>query len=198
MNNYVVLLIVSIYFLATGTSYFWIGTTGPWALLIQSLMLIGFCGLLIYMLVLFARSRTESENSSVQAKLSGLICLILIYASLLATGIIDYGKLYGQPILIAHREAGGNCQLNLKLHPGGRFRYRTVCFGIQDIWGRYAITGDSIVFRNSNGKTIDNFYEYGIIGPDQLANDYGENVLLLKGYERDNILVIIESSDNLH
>lgn len=92
------------------------------------------------------------------------ITIILLLAVLGLTawrpfGIINFSSFEAKAVLIAQREGVASCTETLYLKENGRFRHRSVCFGIQENTGDYTLANDTVYFSNARGWR----FSYGVI-----------------------------------
>ena len=123
-----------------------------------------FLVLTVLMLVQLYRSIREKFADKQRLRLIGLMTPVLMLAFLYPNGLINFGKLESDSLLIAQREGVANCMTTFKLKENNTFIERNVCFGVTETTGEYRLSGDTIYFENvSRGRREKEFYEFAVI-----------------------------------
>ena len=179
-KNKVLYVVVIVFFLAINTRYFWEGTLGLISMPIDIILLIAYLVLAITLLIqvfLYFKERlTDKKRLYIIALLTAVLSLTF-YKPL---GLVDFDKLAGDNILIAHTEGAGNCTSTFKLKDNFVFKERIVCFGVSEIKGTYKISNDTIYFYYSETTSPENKkYEFAVV---EELEPYTENPIALKLY----------------
>jgi len=98
-------------------------------------------------------------------------------------------------ILIAHREGVANCRTTLKLKSDQTFVEYTICFGFNEIHGKYQLVNDTLLFYDVLiPKTLheeeETYYKLGIIKRD-LENTHQTLQLLKDKHDNDGYAMYI-------
>lgn len=97
---------------------------------------------------------------------------VLIITLFRPAGFINFDKLAGEDILIAQREGAANCTTTLKLKKNHTFIETNICFGLEEIKGKYVVRNDTIFFIDiDTGRDKDPYFQFARIVPAVLGND---------------------------
>jgi hypothetical protein len=143
-----------------------------------------FVFLLLFQLISSIKERFKNKSRLITI---GIVALVLLLIALKPQGVIDFEKLEGRDLLVAQLD-GGNSTITLKLKDNHRFKYRRVCFGIDDVTGDYIIKGDTIFFKNAS-LSIDekDFYEFAIIIFSKHTQNKSDAALIIYDDKKDTI-----------
>ncbi|MFA6249449.1 MAG: hypothetical protein WC615_21100 [Mucilaginibacter sp.] len=152
-----------ILFLVINTSYFWEGMLGIFAILFYLILIIVFAVLVFSVLkqLYFA----IKENFKNKQRLYKICFVLLVLTAVLMRpfGIRDYAVFESENILVADREGAANCMTTLMLKESGRFKMRSVCFGIDEDMGTYAIQNDTIKLNYSSSRGATDMFKYAVL-----------------------------------
>ncbi len=172
-------------FVIINTQNYWIAEIGLLLFPIFLILLIG-CIVLFLILVKSAFKILHSDKKSTGAIIQWILSILLL-ASIIAFpgGIVE--KQYAPTKIKAFKEGAGGCGNTLYLREDGTFLDRSVCFGIQEIEGRYQISNDTIYFNSGNYNL-----DYGIIDSIAIRCHLKKDA---KGRERIGYIIVKDSID---
>jgi Ca2+/Na+ antiporter len=152
-----------ILFLVINTSYFWEGMFGIFAILIYLILIIIFAVLTFSVLkqLYFA----IKENFKIKQRLYKIcfVVLVLITVVMRPFGIINYASFESENILVSDREGVANCMTTLMLKESGRFKMRSVCFGIDEDIGTYTIQNDTVKLNYLSTRGATGRFKYAVL-----------------------------------
>ena len=159
------LLIASIvFFLLVSTASFWEGKLGLLSLLLPLVLLLCFGGLVIWFSLKVSVLVKEKFKNFQQNLTTGISGLLLTLAVLFSLGIISLEFLEVKSLLIAQAKGAVGCTTTFQLKANGRFKEKSICFGVSEIRGNYRIAGDSIFFENvAIGRGEDDYFDFAIL-----------------------------------
>ena len=171
MKNKALLLTAFILFLIINTSYYWESLLGHFTFLIYLLLAIAYIIVTILLVKQIIFAIKEKFSDRIRTVNIGAITLLLTLIFIKPFGLINFGKFESNSIFIAQTEGAANCSTILKLKDDFTFRERNVCFGINEINGKYHIKNDTIFFQSTNTNTKEeDFYEFAIIKKSEIYN----------------------------
>jgi len=153
-----------LFFLLVNSSYFWADDLGMYSIPVTIGMIILFLVLFVFLLkhCYFLIKEKFSDKRRLIT-----VCLLTVLLSAIALkpgGMINFDGLAGNDLLIAQREGAANCLSTFKLKSRNNFTFRQFCFGSFETNGKYALTNDTIFFKNVKPSRADSsFYEYAVI-----------------------------------
>ena len=187
MKQKVLIIATAVFFLLVNTSYFWEGKLGFYAMPVD-LLLVGYyvvlAGVFIRQSIYLIRERFRNRRRLI---LTSCLLLVLVLTFVLPGGIIDFERFSGKDVLIARQEGVANCTTTLKLKNDSKFVERSVCFGMNEIWGVYELKGDTIVFKDVDKGRGEEYFTYGLIRPAGLKNEKMPGALVLYKGKTDTI-----------
>lgn len=171
-------------FVIINTQNYWIAKIGFLLLPISLILLVG-C--FVIFLILVNAVKILHSNKKSTGEIIQWILSILLLASIIAfpKGIVE--KQYAPTKIKAFKEGVGGCGNTLYLREDSTFLDRSVCFGIQEIEGRYRISNDTIYFNSKNYKL-----DYGIIDSIAIRCHLKKDA---KGKERIGYIIAKDSVD---
>lgn len=196
MTNKSVLVSAIALFVIVNTSYFWEAKLSIFIFLVFLLLIILWLVISIKLIFELWQATQERFQSRQRLLSIGIMSFVVISTFLYPKGLIDFNKLEGKDLVIAQREAGGNCQIELQLKENAKFIERVYCFGITEYRGRYEIKGDTVFFKDKKGQPINGFYKYGIIKKEGIEKTASIPCILLfyKPEKWDNFLLISKNA----
>ncbi|MDR2919372.1 MAG: copper resistance protein NlpE [Tannerella sp.] len=148
---------VILFFITVNTSYFWSKEVGIWLIPLSLLLVIIYlCFFILFFIQIFKAANEKFSNNK------RLYTIILLVIVLFLTAILpkNPNKWEGENLLVAAHKGAASCSTTLRLKPDGKFKYTSVCFGIEETRGTYKINGDTVFFEPTNDKEM---YTFGII-----------------------------------
>lgn len=175
MKSKLLAIITVTFFLLVHTMVLWEGYLGASAIPVFLL----FALMYLILAILLAREILRAINLKFASKQQNItIFLLLAVLGLTAwrpAGIINFNSLEAKAVLIAEHEGAANCTVMFRLNENGRFRHRSVCFGIEETTGNYRLSNDTVYFSDTRGWP----YSYGIIKRnDSSLSTAGHRILL--------------------
>lgn len=148
------------FFLAINTSYFWSREVGVWLIPLYLILIIIYLIFFITLVVQFFKATKEKFRDDKRMFTIFLLTILLFLIAVAPKGIINPDKFEGKVLLVATHKGAASCSTTLRLQSTGRFKYTTVCFGIEETKGTYKINKDTVFFEPTNDKEM---FEFGII-----------------------------------
>jgi hypothetical protein len=187
-----------LFFLIINTLYFWDGYLGVWSMVLTIGLLFYFLILavvLLYQLVLLCIERFKSRSRII---VTGVLALVIGLTALRPRGIIPYNLLEGDDLFVAFREGSANCTSTLKLKEDHCFTHHSICFGVAEAKGAYAIKGDTVFFLNMFEHSREHQqYAFGVYSaPSPESSGHG-GILLYKKIGDEMPLLLYVQQNNL-
>lgn len=166
-----IIITTIVFFLLINTSYFWAGDLGVYAIpafLVLALIFIAL-SVVFFQQLHFAIKEKFANRFRLFTLVFGIAVLCLTF--FFPFGFINFDKLSGEDLLIAHREGAANCMTTFKLKDNHTFIERNVCFGVTETKGSYKIIHDTIYFDKVElSRYDDGFYTFAVIKPSKSVN----------------------------
>lgn len=171
MKKYLIIISSIIFFLLVNSSRLWEKLPGLWDLFLSGLLFIGF---IILAIILIVQSVKLIKNRFTQ-KLTIINCILLSTVLFLTVifpfGLIDFNKFEEPNLILAQYEGSANCTTTLKIKDSDRFIQRSICFGVDEYYGKYEIIGDTIKLYYDKKSSFDSEYAFGVIMLDSNQTD---------------------------
>ncbi len=194
MNNKSLLLTTIAFFLLVTVSDYWVWEMGMWILPITLFLVIVFMVLLIKCFFQLAKAKKEKFSNPSRNWTFAVSSILLVLIFLWPQGMINFEKLEGENILVAHREGLANCMSTIQLKPNATFKLRNVCFGLSEFKGKYEYKNDTIFYFVPNASQGHKpYYEYGTV---QEIGKQGKKILIQYQSRRDTTGVRFEITKN--
>ena len=135
-----------IFFLILNTRYYWEPEIG--SLSFPAFLLLGLVFIVLAIILIVQTYFAYRENFRARGRLVAIVTLaaVLLAIVIKPAGIIDFNRWEGKDLLVAEQEGGGGCHTILRLKEHGRFKERSVCFGVDEVTGNYTLRNDTIYF----------------------------------------------------
>jgi hypothetical protein len=157
------LLVTVLLFLLINTQYFWEEMLGFFAMPLTLVFAITFLVLVFQVLRQIYLSARERFRDKQRIYKITLVIILLTLVVLRPFGLIDYRVFESENVLVAEREGVANCMTTLMLKESGRFRMRSVCFGVDEETGTYTFNKDTLKLNYASFRGGDNGFKYGIL-----------------------------------
>ena len=192
MKNKALITLLVVFFLIINTMSLWDNNLGFTA----TLVFLALFGIFIALgLSLFIELfKASKERFCDRARNLRIVIIGIVFTTTLVKpfGLIDYEKYEEPTILIAQADGVASCQTTLKLKADNTFKEKSVCFGIEQIKGKYRIENDTIFFEEVVfNRFTDRYYEYAIIKSEQLDKNKKYLELTYKDDTNRNRLEIV-------
>lgn len=156
-------LVSFLFFLLANTTYFWEGQLGILAFPMFMVLVLFYFVLAFILIRQVYFAEKEKFKDKTRIVLIVTLLLVLISGYVWPTGIIRFEKWEIRAVLIASREGSANCTTTIKLYSDFTFSERSVCFGIEELKGRFRIQEDTIYFDKIQARKAKKYYSYAII-----------------------------------
>ncbi|MDB5127176.1 hypothetical protein [Mucilaginibacter sp.] len=157
------LLVTLSLFLLINTQYFWEGMLGGFAIPLTLVFAITFLVLVFQVFRQIYLSVRERFRDKQRIYRVGLVIVLLILVVLRPFGLIDYRVFESENVLVAEREGVANCMTTLMLKESGRFKMRSVCFGVDEETGTYTINKDTVKLKYSSLRSNEENIQYAVL-----------------------------------
>ncbi|MCQ6957406.1 hypothetical protein [Mucilaginibacter aquariorum] len=157
------LLVTLSLFLLINTQYFWEGMLGGFAIPLTLVFAITFLILVFqvfHQIYLSVRERFRDKQRIYRV---GIVIVLLTLVVLRPFGLINYRIFESKNVFVAEREGVANCMTTLMLKESGRFKMRSVCFGVEEETGSYTFNKDTLKLNYASFRGGDNGFKYGIL-----------------------------------
>jgi hypothetical protein len=164
MKRNELIISTTIFFLAVNSKYLWEGKLGFFAFPAFIFLVAVYILLAIVLLKQLVSGTKEKFADKKQLLVISFLTIVLTLTFLFPSGLIAFAKLEGKDLFVAQREGAANCMTEFKLKEDHKFVERSVCFGVTETKGDYALKGDTIFFSNiSLGRGEKDYFAFAII-----------------------------------
>lgn len=164
-NKYRPLLTTAIvFFTAINTLQLWEGNLGIAAFPFMFVLFLVYLALIVLLIAQIVFAIKEKGRDRKRLWVMGWVALVLGLTTWKPAGLVNWDALAGKDLLVAELEGTANCMTTLKLKKGNRFTEHTVCFGVDEISGRYTLKNDTIFFvYEGTSRRSNPHYEFALI-----------------------------------
>lgn len=156
-------IVTLLLFLLINTSYFWEGMLGVFAMPLTLVFIITFLVLVFQVLRQIYLSIKERSRDKQRIYRIALVIVLLTLMILRPLGLINYRIFESENIFVAEREGVANCMTTLMLKESGRFKMRSVCFGVDEETGAYTFNKDTLKLNYASFRGGNDGFKYGIL-----------------------------------
>jgi len=176
MKNKSIIIVAILFFLLLNTSLLWEKLPGFWDIGITAVLIIGFLSLMVVLLVqivLIINGRFKNKEEKIS---TAVLASVLLLSILFPYGMVDSATFEEPNVIYAQYEGVADCTQTLKIKKSGRFKYTSICFGVDEYAGTYKIIGDTIKLQYESKAPLESKLAYGIIKLDSIVseNDTGK------------------------
>jgi hypothetical protein len=175
----ILIVLAIIFFVILNTRYYWEGGLGFGFLIVVLVLYLFFAMLVIAFIYYITISILSRSFSKKRILLFVVLFLVIGFTIYKPFGLVNFDKLEGENIFIAHREGAANCMITLKLKESGYFTQRTVCFGVDKISGKFTLKNDTLWFSEVSKEK--DFYKFGTF------NEKIKNTIFLHNSKTDSL-----------
>lgn len=171
MKKSLIIIISILYFLLFNLSRLWEKLPGLWDLILSGILFVGFLILAIVLIVQIVKMIKNKFALRIDIINSILLTTVLILTVIFPFGLIDFNKFEEPNLILAQYEGSANCTTTLKIKDSDRFIQRSICFGVDEYYGKYEIIADTIKLYYDKKSSFDSKYAYGLILLDSIQTD---------------------------
>jgi hypothetical protein len=143
--------------------YFWEGMLGFFAMPLPILFALTFLVLAFQVLRQLVWSIKERLRDKQRLGKITIVMVLLTLIVLRPFGIINYSAFESKNIFVAKSEGAANCTTTLILKESGRFKMRSVCFGVDEKIGTYVFNKDTLKLNYLSFREGNDSFKWGII-----------------------------------